>query len=243
MGWAAGLTGFLKKAGGGLFSRAVKAGGVVEANLGARKFRQGLGVFGANFGIQTAIGAAATGVTGDASFLLSGMAMGAVGGGASLTRAPGAGKLLWAKRMGIGQGIGALTGSAIMGPVAALGWGGAKMLGPLIGKGMSGGALHAPGYALNAMRAPFAPGAAFRSLARNPYPAGAPFMLGLAGGGGWAATKASSGRSRQDALEGIFMGGTSYAAPGGRTMGFNHLETAGLTLAIHNRGRGSRVMM
>ena len=244
MGWAGGLIGMLGKAGGKVFSKAATLGKVASTNAGSRSFLRGAGRVAANVGLQAGVGAAAAIATDNTDFIWTGAAMGAMGGAASIfSRGPSSAKLMWSKRMMAGQAIGAATGSPTAGPIAALGLTGARAFGPAMAKGAGMGTLHAPGYALNLARAPFAPRKALQYLARENYPMGAPLMLGIMGGAGWAGAKMMGGGRQRELTDSMFMGGMNYAAQGGRTMGFNHMETAGLTLAIHNRGRGNRVVL
>jgi len=226
-----------------LMGKSVTLAGRGASNVAHRGAMSHLGGYAANVGLQGGAGAVAAGMTGDADYLYAGIGMGLAGGAGSMFRGVGksafSNKLLWSKRMLAGQAVGVATGSPGTGMIAAAGMGVASKFGPAIGGGFVGGTKGAIPYGLNLARAPFQPGKAFKWLARHDYPMASPAILGLAGGAAWGGAKVSAGVGGR-AEDGVFMGGTSYAGPNGRAMGINHLETAGLTLALH-RGNATRL--
>ncbi len=252
MAWAKGLRGFFRKSIGQRAKGPLKAGlegarrGIGGA-VGRAKDRMGWEAtrrIGANVLAQGAFGGGLAAATGNEDYLYMGLGMGAVGGAASMFRGSGAAKLFMTGKMFAGQTIAGFTGNPKHAPIGALAWAGAtaafKPQG-MIMQSLAGGAKHTPGYMLNAARVPFAPKAAFKYLARTPYPTATPFVAGVLGGAGWSAAKLASSTPAAS-TEGVFPGGVGYAGPSGRVMGYNHLDTAGLTLALHRNNKSGRIV-
>ncbi len=189
----------------------------------------------------TAGGGAMAAATGDPGWIGVGFGMGMA---RSLT-----GKNLWGSgRLAIGIGAGVLAQNPLAVPIAAGALGGMKMgfksamggqtggqywgsIGKDVGRYYKGSFQALTGQS----RKSFSTWASVQ----NPY-----FMGPLA----WGATLAAPAMAMNLAMpsptqtDGVFPGGVGYATPGGQGIG-NHLNTTGLTLAMHkNRHGGSRII-
>lgn len=247
---------------GGIIADLLKLGGAarpewVKKVVGAVSGSPRAGFVGMNAAVGLAKGAALGGgmwaLSGDASWMPLMMGMGAYRGGSKAmissrdskvkkgfehmlggTFAPG--KLT--RNFAIGAGIGLATGDPNFGVYGALGIPAASFL--LRSSFRPRGGLRT----LKAFaQAPFSPTAAMRTMqgVSEPMAFASMGFVGLLAGGAAGATKTMMGGNK-DVNSGYYPGGVMPLMDGGRGIPNNHLNTEGLTLALHKNARKTRVM-